>query len=93
MTTKRKTKAQREAEQKAALYRRVRDVYCGAKGQLWDGDDFATAANLSNIIPALRDLFSSQQSELIYPWAPHCLSHYDTAESAAEFLFAQGYRA
>lgn len=93
MSTKRKTKAQREAEQRAALLRRVHDVYCGAKGQLWDSDDFSTAAQLSNIVPALRDLFASQHSEMTYPWQPHCLHYYDTAESAADFLFSQGYRA
>lgn len=93
MSTKRKTKAQREAEQKAELYRRVHDVYCGAKGQLWDGDDFATAQHLSLVVPALRDLFAAQHAEMIYPWQPHCLSHFDTADTATEFLYAQGYRA
>ena len=31
---KRKTKAQREAEQRAALFQRVRDIYSGAQGCL-----------------------------------------------------------
>ncbi len=92
MTTKRKTKSQREAEQKAALYRRVHDVYCGAAGKVWDGDDFATAENLSNIVPALRDIFGPQQ-EATYPWQPHCLHYFNDANTAANFLFEHGYRA
>lgn len=90
---KRESKAQRERRQKAALRQRINDVYSGAKGQMWDGDDFATAEQLSRVVPALRDMLASQHSEMIYPWSPHCLNYYDTVDTSTEFLFRHGYRA
>jgi hypothetical protein len=89
-----KTKAQREAEQKAALLRRVTDVYCGAKGDSWDhGDEWATAQILENVVWALKKLFGPQLPDYESPWMPHCLSHFDTPESATDFLFDNGFRA
>lgn len=95
MTIKRKTKAQREAEQKAALLRRVHDVYCGAIGAQWDSvenGDFATAEQLSQIMWALKCLFGAQL-EHDYFWNIHHIKHFDNPESATDFLFDAGFRA
>ncbi len=89
---KRRTKEQREAELKAALLRRVTDVYAGAGGRLWETDDFAIAADLSRIVPALKDLLGPQL-EAHYLWAPHCLEYFNDPQSAANFLFDAGFRA
>lgn len=90
---KRKTKAQREGEQKAALLRRVTDVYSGALGAPWTNDEFATAEQLANVIPALRGIFGEQVPDREYMWAAHCIRYFDTAASATEHLFGQGIRA
>lgn len=95
MTTKRKTKVQREAELKAALYQRVHDVYSGAAGKSWDtnGDgDFATADTLTNVIPALDCIFGAQL-DARYMWQAHCLKYFDNPESATDHLFSAGIRA
>lgn len=88
---KRLSKQQKEDQQRAALLRRVTDVYSGAMGGEWDQDQFATAEILSRVIPALKELFSSQWHE--YLTNPHGLHHFDNAKSAAERLFNEGIRA
>lgn len=93
MTTKRKTKAQREAEQKAALYQRVHDVYCGAMGQAWDADDFATAEIMASVVPALRSIFKDQDASADYLWDGYCLKYFDNPKTAATHLFEAGIRA
>lgn len=95
MSTKRKTKAQRESERKAALYQRVHDVYSGALGAKWDSEgngDFANAEQLTDIMWALKCLFG-QQSEHEYYWNIHHIKYFDTPESATEYLFDAGFRA
>jgi hypothetical protein len=88
---KRQSKAQKEAVEKAKLLQRVMDVYSGAMGGAWDTDQFATAEILSRVIPTLRELFNEQWKDLLH--SPRCLRYYDTAETAAEFLYVQGVRA
>ncbi len=95
MTTKRKTKAQREASQRAALLQRVHDVYSGALGNQWYSEgngDFATAEILSSVINALQQIFG-KQSEYDYFWNIHHLGYFDNPEKAADFLFDAGFRA
>lgn len=88
---KRLTKQQKEDQQRAALLRRVTDVYSGAIGQEWSEDEFATAEILSRVIPALRELFSKQWKD--YMNSPHSLHHFDNARMAADWLFQEGIRA
>ena len=88
---KRKTKPQHEAEQKAALLQRVRDIYSGAAGMEWDSDESWPGANeLSRIVPAVRGLFVTDDYEFLV--APSNLGEYDTPEKLAEFLFRYGVR-
>lgn len=89
---KRKTRSQREAEQRAALRQRITDVYSGALGTEWDEDQFATAEILSNVIPVLKEIFGDQVSGQEYLWAPHCLRYFDTAQSATDHLFSHGVK-
>lgn len=88
---KRKTKAQREQEQRAALLRRVTDIYSGAQGAVWDNDDFVTAEILGQVIPVLRELFGTENTE--YLFSLHCLRYFDSAASATNHLFSNGVRA
>jgi hypothetical protein len=88
---KRLSKQQKEDQQRAALLRRVTDVYSGAMGAIWSVDDFATAEILSRVIPALRELFAKHWKD--YMSNAHALNHFDNAESAAAWLFEQGVRA
>ena len=55
--SKRKTKAQRDAEQLEALTRRITDIYSGACAMEWAEDDFANAEILSMVVPALQSIF------------------------------------
>lgn len=91
MKTKRKTKAQREAAQKAALRQRVRDIATGAAGYEFDSDDeFATADFLSRFVAALQITFGNEQNGFL--WKPHCLGGWDNIDAATEQLWAHGIR-
>lgn len=88
----RKTKAQRAAEQRAALLQRITDIYSGAQGQCW-GDDFVAGTDeLSRIMPALEDVFG-EQVDHSYLWLLSNLNHYNSPQDATDFLFAAGIRA
>ena len=94
MTTKRKTKAQREAELKAALLQRLADIYSGAAGEKWVyGEQWATAELLTKIIWACKEIFGPQRPEIDWPFNTHSIEYFDTPESACEHLFEAGYRA
>lgn len=85
-------KQKKEAAEKAALLQRITDVYSGAQGSAWDtNDDFATAQILENAVHALEGIFGGDSWE--YVWMNHCLSHYDTPQSACSFLYEHGVRA
>lgn len=88
---KRLTKQQKEDQQRAALLRRVTDVYSGAMGAIWTEDEFATAEILSRVLPALKELFDPQWQD--YMHSPHGLSRFDNAKSATDWLFQEGVRA
>lgn len=90
---KRKTKEQREAEQRAALLQRITDVYSGAVGQVWAVDDWANAEILSTVIPALQGMFGKQVNGTDYAFQNHCLKYFDTPQSACDHLFDLGFRA
>lgn len=95
MSTKRKTKAQREVEQKAALLQRITDVYSGAVGDAWDSEagNFADAEVLARVMPALSKIFGPQNDENEWMWSLHNLGNYEQPEDACEFLFRAGIRA
>lgn len=86
------TKVQREEAAKAHLRQRIEDIYCGAIGGVWGDDNFATAENLSKIMPTLQRVFG-KNPEATFVWELWNLDHFDTPESAATFLFEHGYRA
>lgn len=93
--TKRKTKEQREADERAALLQRITDIYSGANGGVWTEDEFAYAELLSRVVPVLRKLFLCEEMGRMnaHCFEPHCLNYYDTPKAATEFLFDKGVRA
>ena len=89
---KRKTKAQREADQRAALTRRVLDIAAGAEGgevPLCADDFMVSAVFLSRFITALKQVFDLAE----YFYLPQNIDEYDNVESTVEFLFRNGVRA
>lgn len=93
MAKKLTIKQQKEQKEKAALLQRVRDIYSGSYGREWLGEDFATAAQLSLIIPALNSIFGNQIQDTTFIWNPHNIERFDNPESATDFLFKYGFRA
>ena len=92
MTTKRKTKAQKEAEEKAALRQRLTDIYSGAYGYPWvDGESYIRSGPLSRIIPACVGLLNDDHD--IYQMVDHNISEYESVEKLTEFYYRLGVRA
>ena len=90
--TKRKTKAQREAEQLEALTLRITDIYSGAQGSAWGDEDFANAEVISNVIPTLISVFGCPEGNGCL-FRGYSLRYFDNPASASEHLFKYGYRA
>lgn len=102
---KRKTKAQREAEQRAALFVRVRDIYSGACGTSWDEDlheeqgEWLNMETAERVVQALRWTFRGKRDEgadkhqLDWIFDSHVLSKFESATSATDWLFEHGVRA
>lgn len=98
---KRKTKAQREDEARAALRHRVSDIAVGAAGYNFDTEDeWAGAQMLSRFLPALKAQFGEEEedekgrkSNNHFLFESHNLEHYDNIDSATDFLFKNGIRA
>jgi len=89
---KRKTKAQRETEQKAALRQRVADIATGAAGYEFDCQgEFSTAEMLSRFIPALKVQFDEEGRSHL--WNAGNLNNYENIDSTADFLWEYGVRA
>lgn len=90
---KRKTKAQRIAAQKKALYQRVYDIACGACGRVLDNDDdnWLTSEELARFIPVLQQNFGAD--DMTFLWSLHNLGHFETPTTAADFLYEYGVRA
>lgn len=85
-------KQKKENVQKKALLQRITDVYSGALGSNWDDEEFATAAILEKVVHALEKIFGPQ-NDWGFMWANHCLSHFDTPNTAMEFLYEHGIKA
>ena len=91
--TKRKTKAQREAEQLEALGQRIEDIYSGAAGRCIDDNlDAICVEELSRALPALEAQLG-EPTRNWYGWRSYNLEHFATIKGAAEFLFRHGFRA
>lgn len=89
---KRKSKAEKDAEEKAKLRQRIRDFVAGACGDSPDDDDFfLSLESASRLIPALRKTFGDDGNS--YLWEAHCLDRYETVDSITELLFRNGVRA
>ena len=101
---RRKTKAQREAEQHRALWQRVYDVFCGACGrafdEAYDSDpgEWLTLEEASLVIPALRELFEGDctpeqpKPPYRYLFTVHCISNFDSVQSVVSYLWEAGVR-
>jgi len=96
---KKKTKAQREKEARAALWQRVCDIASGAAGRGVDDpyDNFFNPEDLAKLLPALEDrldlpkIGDNRRSHLTDN--PHNLNYYTDLETLVDFLFEQGVRA
>jgi len=87
-----KAKRTRNDVAKAALLRRIADVYSGACGyKCDDGNVFIGAEELSRIIPVLESIFGTEDNGGL--WSSDNLSHFDTPQNAADALFTAGVRA
>ena len=90
---KRKTKAQREEEQRAALFRRIADIYLCATGEVQneDGDNcYLTVDQFVDVHRAIECAFGWQR-----PWMAkaHNADEFKNAASLTDWLFNCGYRA
>ena len=102
---KRKTKAEREAEQRAALFVRVRDVYSGACGEEWleelDGEQqqWLSMETGERVIRVLSGMFRGErpegerEHERAWLFREYCISKFGSATSATDWLFEHGVRA
>jgi len=107
--TKRKTNAQREAEQRSALFQRVYDVVSGACGRVLESQDsieceWLVPDELSRAVPALKEMFSGDQAldaqdkptgdwENDHLFELHYLDRFTSVGSITDFLFEHGVRA
>jgi hypothetical protein len=97
---KRKTKEQREAEARAALYRSLEDMALGAEGDggVMNSDEwFAGAHCLSRWLPAIKARFGldddgKERTDINYLWSPSNLHQFDNVKTATDFLFEAGVR-
>lgn len=100
MKLKRKTKARREEEAKAALRQRIHDIACGAAGFQFDQEgEFATADFLERFVSALKAQFGFEEkseqgtTSNKFLFDVNILHHYDNIDSATDFLFRNDVRA
>jgi len=82
-----------EEKAKAALLQRVKDVYAGACGYVFEAEEevFTTATELARIMPVLQGLFGTEAND--YLWGLRSLGSFDTPETATDVLFRNGVRA
>ena len=96
---KKKTKEQREYEQRQALRQRVEDICAGATyGEVYEYsvDQYPfSATDLSRIVPALQKAFLCMEEgrHNDYLFRPMQLDHYENVDSITDFLFDHGVRA
>ena len=102
---KRRTKAQREADEKAALRQRIRDIATGAAGCEPDeesGLDLVSelgAEGMSRFLPALREVFelwsleSGEGHQRAWLLGPHTLHNYENLDKLTDLFYEEGIRA
>jgi hypothetical protein len=81
-----------EQMDRAALLRRISDVYAGAGGREWDSEDAVSAEELSRIVPALEKLLGDQ-IDGDWAWRTYNLCNFESPETATDFLFGLGIKA
>ena len=92
MTTKSKTVAQIEAEEKAALKQRLTDIYSGAVGVKWEDCCYEVSGKmLMDVIRVCRAVFGHDDN--VWLFEVHNLDKYDTVEQLTEFFYKNGVRA
>lgn len=94
---KRLTKAQKEAQEKAALQRRVLDI-CIASGAAWDmNETLVGPVELCKVMCTVRHLWAGdindENNELRYILSHWNVNEYETPEKLTEFLYRMGVRA
>lgn len=84
-----------KAVKRAALRRRVADVFCGAAGAEVDDSGtphaFIGIEAASRALPALKRLLD--YTGPIEPFGVSCLDNYTSIDRAVDFLFEHGVRA
>ena len=95
---KRKTKAERIEDEKAALQQRLADMLRGAEGGDLDPDDDCAAIYpgiLSNWLSAIRWtlLTKEQRDERPGMMNPACLGYFENVPKATDWLYEYGVRA
>ncbi len=96
MKAKRKTAAQRQAEERAALRQRICDIGLGATyGEADSEDYFFGAEELERFVTALKRTFSSGYSNRDEDprFMSHNIGSFGTIDKATDFLFEDGVRA
>ncbi len=97
--TRRKTKAQREQEERAALRQRVDDLFAGATGEYWDEEcepwpeDFMSFVRALHLAFFVRPDEDSGEHGNEYLWGLFNLEKYRNPEAAADFLYEHDVRA
>ena len=89
---KRRTKAQREEEQFAALWQRVADIAAGARGMIvGDEDDWLGPDEMSRAMPAAMEVFNIPKGH--YLVSLHSLDAWSSVRGITERLFEAEIRA
>lgn len=98
MKRKRKTKAEREAEQMAALQKRVEDIMAGAGVEaeydaFGEPCSFTMAENVPEIARALRARFDLTEHQEEALGRLHNADEFDNSKRLTEWLYDMGVRA
>lgn len=96
---KRRTKEQRIEAEKAALLRRVEDMWLAATQEEWDGECEPWPTEWMNFVNATRKAFLIEENKDTgvigneYLWGLYNLDRFHNPESATEALYESGVRA
>ena len=82
-----------EEKAKGALMQRVKDVYAGACGYVFEAEEevFTTATELARIMPVLQAMFGTEANDHL--WSLPNLGDFESPETATDVLFRNGVRA
>lgn len=93
MTTKRRTKAQKEEAQKAALLQRVMDIYAGANGCPIDSEEPVFPSTVHKVMSIVNTLWVEDNKDREYLVKHWNVDEYETPQKCMELLFSYGVRA